>query len=83
MPGTAAAQGGPSSAISQNDEVLDLSAAGSYFSVLTANQLTIYRSDMTVYAQVDNDWGARKVLQREDGSVLVVSNGSADLYAPE
>ena len=38
---------------------------------------------MTVYAQVDNDWGARKVLQREDGSVRVVSNGSADLYAPE
>ena len=74
---------GSGSAISQNDEVLDLSAAGSYFSVLTANQLTIYRSDMTVYAQVDNDWGARKVLQREDGSVLVVSNGSADLYAPE
>ncbi len=74
---------GSGSAISQNDEVLDLSAAGSYFSVLTANQLTIYRSDMTVYAQVDNDWGGRKVLQRDDGSVLVVSNGGADLYAPE
>lgn len=74
---------GSSSAISLNDEVLDVSAAGDYFAVLTANQLTIYNSDMTVYAQTDNDWGGRKVLQRENGTALVISNGSADLYVPE
>ena len=74
---------GSSSTFSLNDDVLDISAAGDYFAVLTANQLTIYNSDMTVYAQADNDWGGRKVLQRENGSALIISNGSADLYVPE
>ena len=51
--------------------------------VLTGNELTIYKSDLTLYAATSNSWGARRVLMREDGSALLVTNESASLYLPE
>ena len=66
-----------------NEEVLDVSAAGDYVAVLTGNELTIYKSDLTLYAATSNSWGARRVLMREDGSALLVTNESASLYLPE
>lgn len=66
-----------------NEEVLDVSAAGDYVAVLTVNELTIFKQDMTVYADTANSWGARRVLVREDGSALLVTNESASLYLPE
>lgn len=66
-----------------NEEVLDISAAGDYVAVLTVNELTIYKNDLSVYAVTDNSWGARRVLMREDGSALLVTNESASLYLPQ
>lgn len=66
-----------------NEEVLDVSAAGDYVAVLTSNELNIYKNDLSVYASTSNSWGARRVLMREDGSALLVSNESASLYLPE
>ena len=62
---------------------MDVSAAGDYVAVLTVNELTIFKQDMTVYADTANSWGARRVLVREDGSALLVTNESASLYLPE
>ena len=36
--------------------------------MLTSSELTIYKSDLTVYASASNSWGARRVLMRADGS---------------
>ena len=66
-----------------NEEVLSISAKGDYLAVLTASELTVYQPDLTVYAQADNDWGAKKVIMREDGSALLVSTESANLFLPE
>ena len=63
--------------------MLDVSAAGSYLAVLTSSELTIYKSDLTVYASASNSWGARRVLMRADGSALLVTAESASLYLPE
>lgn len=74
---------GTSHSVSLNEEVLSVSASGDYLAVLTATQLTVYRPDMTVYAQAENTWSARRVLMREDGSALLVSTERASLYLPD
>ncbi len=66
-----------------NDEVLSISASGDYVAVLTASELSIYKSDLTQYDSVENRWGARRVLLKEDGSAVVISSESASLYVPE
>lgn len=65
-----------------NDEVLSVSASGDYVAVLTAAELSIYKSDLTLYASAENTWGARRVLLRDDGSAVVISSESASLYVP-
>lgn len=74
---------GTSATIGLTEEVLHVSAAGDYLAVLTPSQLTVYRSDLTVYASAENTWSARRVLMREDGSALLVSNERASLYLPD
>ncbi len=66
-----------------NDEVLSISSAGDYVAVLTASELSIYKSDLTLYDAVENTWGARRVLLRTDGSAVVISSESASLYVPK
>lgn len=66
-----------------NDEVLSISASGDYVAVLTAAELSIYKSDLTLYASAENTWGARRVLLRNDGSAVVISSESASLYVPQ
>lgn len=66
-----------------NDEVLSISASGDYVAVLTAAELSIYKSDLTLYDSVENTWGARRVLLRDDGSAVVISSESARLYVPQ
>ena len=65
------------------EEVLDIAAAGSYFAVLTREQLTVFRSDFTVYDTAPNEWAASNVLLRSDGSVILLSDSAASLYLPE
>lgn len=69
--------------VSLNEEVLSVCACGDYLAVLTPSELTIYKSDLTVYAQVENTWSARRVLMRDDGSAMLVSTERASLYIPD
>ena len=63
-------------------QVLDLSAAGRYFAVLTSQRLDVYTRDLTLYASLDNVQGARSVQLRDDGSALLSDGESAWLYLP-
>lgn len=74
---------GTMASLGLTEEVLSVSARGDYLAILTSSQLTVYQSDLTVYAQADNTWGGKKVLMREDGSALLVSTESANLFLPE
>lgn len=64
------------------DQVLSLSAAGKYISVLTAGKLTVYDQDLQVYNTLGRTQGAQKAIQRADGSVMLISSNSAQLYVP-
>ncbi len=66
-----------------NCQVLSMSAAGRYLSVLTVDQLTIYSDDLREYHITGELQGARKVLQRPDGSVLLIAGETARLYLPD
>lgn len=74
---------GSTGLVTVSEDVISLSAAGEYLAVLTANQLIIYQSDLTIYAQADNSWSARKAFLRENGSVLLITNDSAEFYRPD
>ena len=78
-----AADGSELGNVEVREEVLDIAAAGDYFAVLTREQLTVFRSDFTVYDTVPNDWSASDVLLRSDGSVILLSGSIASLYLPE
>lgn len=64
-------------------QVLSLSTAGRYLSVLTVDELTIYRDDLALYHTTEELLGARKVLQRSDGSVTLIAADAARLYLPD
>lgn len=63
-------------------QLLSLSAAGHYFSVLTADALTIYTQDLSVYHLLSEPQGARTVLQKPDGSAVLIDSETARLYLP-
>lgn len=65
-----------------SEQVLSLSAAGRYISVLTADRLDIYTADLELYATLSGTQSARKVLQRSDGTALLIGNTTARLYIP-
>lgn len=65
-----------------DQQVLSLSAAGRYLSVLTADGLTIYSGALEPYHTTDSLQGARRVLQRPDGSVTLITAETARLYLP-
>ena len=64
-------------------QVLSLSCAGRYLSVLFADSFAIYSDDLKPYHTTEDVRTARKALQREDGSALLISNESVRLYLPE
>ncbi len=63
-------------------QVLSLSAAGRYLSVLTVDGLTIYSDALEPYHLLDDPTEARQVLQRPDGTVMLISSELARLYLP-
>ena len=65
------------------EQVLSLSAAGRYIAVLTADRLDIYDQDLTVYSSLTGTQGARQVLQRSDGSAMLIDGETARLYLPQ
>lgn len=64
-------------------QILSLSAAGRYLSVLTVDGLTIYSDDLEPYHLLDDPMGARQVLQRPDGTVILISSEWARLHLPD
>ncbi len=69
--------------LSLDQQVLSLSSAGSYLSLLTADSLTIYTSSLEPYHTLSSTQGARKVLQHSDGSVTLIAGETARLYLPD
>lgn len=63
-------------------QVLSLDAAGRYFAVLTADRLDIYTRDLEPYSTLEHTQGAQKVLLRGDGTAILISPGTAQLYVP-
>ena len=66
-----------------NEEVLSLSAAGRYLAVLTGEKLNIYQQDLKEYAALDNSGEIHRVLQKEDGSAMLITAGRASLFVPQ
>ena len=64
------------------DEVLSISASGRYVAVLYADRLSVYNQDLQTYATLQGTGDARSALMRSDGSVLLLSAGSASLFLP-
>lgn len=77
------AKGEELASLTMEEQVLSLSSAGRYLSVLTADGLTIYSGALEPYHTVSNLLGVRRVLQREDGSVFLISEETARLYLPD
>lgn len=76
------AAGEESACLPMEEQVLSLSAAGKYLSVLTADGLTIYSGALETYHTAQDLQGARRVLQRSDGSVTLITAETARLYLP-
>ena len=65
------------------EQVLSLSAAGRYIALLTADRLDIYDQDLELYHTMEGTQGTRRVIQRADGSVMLIGSDTARLYLPE
>ena len=63
-------------------KVLDLSAAGRYLAVLYTDRCVIYSSALQEYASLVGTDGIRAVLQRADGSALLLGAEEARLFVP-
>ncbi|BDF70730.1 hypothetical protein CE91St41_20410 [Oscillospiraceae bacterium] len=74
--------GNAAATLSTNSQVLSLSAAGRYIAVLTADRLDIYTKDLELYDSLDATQGARRVIQRSDGTALLIGTDTARLYLP-
>lgn len=66
-----------------DEQVLSLSSAGRYTSVLTADRLDIYDQDLGLYTSLEGTKSALKVLQYSDGSAMLIGNNTAHLYVPQ
>jgi hypothetical protein len=65
-----------------SEEVLDISAAGRYLAVLYANRVVVYDPALQVYAALTGIDQVRGILMCPDGSVLLLSAESAQLFLP-
>ncbi|MBP3521636.1 MAG: hypothetical protein J6J87_09880 [Oscillospiraceae bacterium] len=76
-------KGEETASLSMDRQILSLSTAGRYLSVLTVDDLTIYTGDLEAYHITEDLQGARKVLQNADGSVTLIAGETARLYLPD
>jgi len=63
-------------------ELQSLSASGGYLSLLTANHLRVFTSDLTLYYETTGLTGTSRAAVREDGTSLLIGSSSATLYLP-
>lgn len=62
-------------------EVLSVSAAGKYISVLTTEELLLYTRDLDVYSKTEND-GSQRAIVGSDGATMMIGAESTRLYIP-
>ncbi|MBM6937028.1 hypothetical protein H7U37_00600 [Pseudoflavonifractor phocaeensis] len=74
--------GEASAALTVNEQIFALSAAGRYIAVLRSGNLEIYTSSLDLYRTLETTQGARQVLQRADGSTMLINANTAHLYVP-
>jgi len=79
---TVDAEGTQIASLDVNTEVLSVSASGRYLAVLYADSLVVYNRELQVYATLQGTEYAREALMRPDGSVLLASAESAELFLP-
>ena len=79
---TVAPDGTEIAALDVNTEVLSMSASGRYLAVLYTDKLVVYNRELQTYASLQGTDYAREVLMRPDGSVLLISSESAELFLP-
>ena len=65
-----------------NHEVLGVSASGKYVAVLCSDSLTVYTSDLSEYAVLEDTDYAKGVIMRDDGTALLLGTVGAWLYIP-
>lgn len=66
-----------------NEQILSLSASGRYVGVLTADRLDIYNLQLEPYSTLEGTQGAQRVLQRSDGTAMLIDSSAARLYVPQ
>lgn len=76
------ADGSTRASLPTEEQVLSLSAAGRYVSLLTADRLDIYNQDLEIYNTLEGTQGAQKVLQQSDGSTMLIDSTTARIYVP-
>lgn len=64
------------------EEVLDISAAGSYLAVLYGNSVVVYNKDLTEHARMEGTDYAGQVEMEDDGTVLLIAGASAWRFLP-
>ena len=74
--------GSVSASLAINDQIFGLSAAGRYIAVLSSGALNIYTPVLEVYRTLETTQGARQILQRADGSTMLINANTAHLYVP-
>lgn len=79
---TVGPDGSELASLTVGEQILSLSSAGKYLSVLTADALSLYTGALEPYHTTGDLQGTRKVLQRPDGSVLLIARENARLYLP-
>ncbi len=65
-----------------NGRVLSVSAAGKYTAVLTDKKLDILDDKLADYASTESIHGASRVIARDDGTALLVTTSTAELFIP-
>ena len=64
------------------EEVLDISAAGSYVAVLYSDTLVVYNRQLEEVSRLEGTGYASHVLMSSDGSALVIAGNTAWRYVP-
>lgn len=76
------ADGGELARQSVAGTIRSISANGRYLAVLTEQALSVLSVKLETFDSSEQQTAANRVLAREDGTVLLVSNGQTSLYIP-
>ena len=79
---TVDADGKEIASLDVNSEVLSVSAAGRYLTVLYSDSCVIYNEELQEYAKLSGTDYAKEALMRQDGSVLLIAAEKASLFLP-